>query len=47
MENDKMSGKQAGSHASQQNTLQLAWIQPVCISIISVSALKGLSMSYL
>jgi len=35
--NDRLSGKQVGSQASR-----LAWIQPVCISINAVPALKGL-----
>ena len=42
MGNGKLSSKQIGSQASHQVTRQLAWIQPVCISINAVPALKGL-----
>ena len=42
MGNDRLSGKQVGSQASRRVTQQLAWIQPVCISINAVPALKGL-----
>ena len=42
MGNDRLSGKQVGSQASRGVTQQLAWIQPVCISINAVPALKGL-----
>ena len=38
--NDRLSGKQVGSQASR-----LAWIQPVCISINAVPALKGLTLN--
>ena len=43
MENDSLNGKQAGSQVSRRVTRRLAWIQPVCISLMSVPALKGLS----
>jgi len=36
------SSKQVGSQASRRVTRLLAWIQPVCISINAVPALKGL-----
>ena len=42
MGNDILSGKQVGSQASRRVTRLLAWIQPVCISINAVPALKGL-----
>ena len=42
MGNDSLSSKQVGSQASRRVTRQLAWIQPVCISINAVPALKGL-----
>ena len=42
MGDDRLSGKQVGSQASRRVTRQLAWIQPVCISINVVPALKGL-----
>ena len=42
MGNDRLSGKQVGSQASRRVTRRLAWIQPVCISINAVPALKGL-----
>ena len=42
MGNDGLSSKQVGSQASRV-TRQLAWIQPVCISINAVPALKGLN----
>ena len=42
MENDGLSSKQVGSQASRRVTRRLAWIQPVCVSIIVVPALKGL-----
>ena len=42
MGNDRLSGKQVGSQASRRVTWRLAWIQPVCISINAVTALKGL-----
>jgi len=45
MGNDSLSSKQVGSQASHQVTQQLAWIQPVCISINEVPALKGLTLS--
>ena len=45
--NDGLSSKQVGSQASRRVTRQLAWIQPVCISINAVPALKGLSSHYL
>ena len=37
------SSKQVGSQASYRITRRLAWIQPVCISINAVPALKGLT----
>ena len=40
--NDGLSSKQVGSQASRRVTRRLAWIQPVCISINAVPALKGL-----
>ena len=43
MGNDRLSGKQVGSQASLRVTRRLAWIQPVCISINAVPALKGLT----
>ena len=43
MGNDRLSGKQVGSQASHRVTRRLAWIQPVCISINVVPALKGLN----
>ena len=33
MGNDGLSSKQVGSQASRRVTWQLAWIQPVCLSI--------------
>ena len=42
MGNDRLSGKQVGSQVSRRVTRQLAWIQPVCISMNAVPALKGL-----
>ena len=42
MRNDRLSDKQVGSQASRRVTRRLAWIQPVCISINAVPALKGL-----
>ena len=45
MGNDRLSGKQVGSQASRRVTRRLAWIQPVCISINGVPALKGLTGS--
>ena len=42
MGNDILSSKQVGSQASRRVTRRLAWIQPVCISINAVPALKGL-----
>jgi len=42
MGNGGPSSKQVGSQASRRVTWQLAWIQPVCISINAVPALKGL-----
>ena len=47
MENDRLSGKQVGSQASRRVTRRLAWIQPVCISINAVPALKGLILNRL
>ena len=44
MSNDTLIGKQVGSQASCRVTRQLAWIQPVCISIYAVPALKGLKI---
>ena len=43
MGNNRLSGKQVGSQASRRVTRRLAWIQPVCISINAVPALKGLN----
>jgi len=40
--NDGLSSKQVGSQAIRRVTRRLAWIQPVCISINAVPALKGL-----
>ena len=40
--NDGLSSKLVGSQASRRVTRRLAWIQPVCISINAVPALKGL-----
>ena len=40
MGNDGLSSKQVGSQASRR----LTWIQPVCISINAVPALKGLNI---
>jgi len=40
MGNDRLSGKQVGSQASRR----VAWIQPVCISINAIPALKGLKI---
>ena len=45
MDDDRLSGKQVGSQASRRVTRRLAWIQPVCISINAVPALKGLNTS--
>ena len=45
MRNDGLSSKQVGTQASRRVTLQLAWIQPVCITINAVPALKGLTAS--
>ena len=42
MENDGLGSKQVGSQASRRVNRRLAWIQPVCISINEVPALKGL-----
>ena len=42
MGNDGLSSKQFGSQASRRVTQWLAWIQPVCININAVPALKGL-----
>ena len=42
MGNYRLSGKQVGSQASRRVTRRLAWIQPVCLSINAVPALKGL-----
>ena len=47
MGNDGLSSKQVGSQASRRVTRRLAWIQPVCISINAVPALKGLRMEVL
>ena len=43
MGNEMLSGKQVGSQASRRVTRRLTWIQPVCISINAVPALKGLT----
>ena len=43
MGNDGLSSKQAGSKANRRVTRRLAWIQPFCISIDAVPALKGLN----
>ena len=45
MGNDGLSSKQVGSQASRRLTWRLAWIQPVCISINAVPALKGLKVT--
>ena len=45
MGNDGLSSKQVGSQASRRVTQRLAWIQPVCISINVVPALKGLKIA--
>jgi len=45
MGNDRLSGKQVGSHAIHRVNRRLAWIQPVCRSINAVPALKGLMPS--
>jgi len=45
MGNDRLSGKQVGSQASRRVTRRLAWIQPVCISVNAVPALKGLTVA--
>ena len=42
MGNDRLSGKQVVSQASRRVTRRLAWIQPICICINAVPALKGL-----
>ena len=42
MGNDGLSSKQVGSQASRRVIQRLAWIQPVCISMNAVPALKGL-----
>ena len=42
MENDGLRSKQVGSQASRRITRWLDWIQPVCISVNVVPALKGL-----
>ena len=42
MGNEGLRSKQVGSQASRWVTRRLAWIQPVCISINVVPALKGL-----
>ena len=44
MGNGRLSGKQVGSQASRRVVRRLAWIQPVCISIIEVPAQKWLRM---
>jgi len=47
MGNNRLSNKQVGSQASRRVTLRLVWIQPVCISINAVPALKGFNkMAY-
>ena len=45
MGNDGLSSKQVGSQASQRVTRGPAWIQPICISINAVPAVKGLNPS--
>ena len=45
MGDDSLSSKQVGSQASRRVTRRLAWIQPVCISINAVPALKGLNIT--
>jgi len=42
IKNHRLRGKQVGSQASHRVTRQLAWIQPICISIFLVPAQKGL-----
>jgi len=42
--NDKLSGKQVGTRASRTDSRQLAWIQPVYISINQFPTHKGLSV---
>ena len=42
--NDGMSSKRVGSQASRRVTRRLDWIQPVCMSINAVPALKGLTL---
>jgi len=44
MGNDGLRSKQVGSQASRRVTRRLAWIQPDCISINAVPALKGLTL---
>ena len=44
---DGLSREQVGSQTSRQATRLLAWIQPVCININAVPALKGLMYNYL
>ena len=46
MGDDSLSSKQVGSQASRRITRRLGWIQPVCISINAVPALKGLTYVY-
>ena len=43
MGNDGLSSKQVASQASRRVTRRLTWIQPVCIGINAVPALKGLN----
>jgi len=42
MGNDGLSCEQVGSQANRRVTRRLAWIQPVCMSINWVPAMKGL-----
>ena len=42
MRDGTLSSKQIGSQASHRVTRRLAWIQPVCISLNAVPALKEL-----
>ena len=47
MGSDGLSSKQIGSQARCRVTRRLAWIQPVCISLNAVPALKGLRPCYI
>ena len=41
-----LSSKQVGSQATRRVTWRLAWIQPICISINAVPALKGFTAKF-